>query len=125
MIREIYEKVKQVLQLSEYNEIVILIPPNLNESKIFKKGLMLFRVDSPNGVDGFRHVHVSRTDSPVKKIAYNIDGTRHDSHKFCNNFPGLKNAQELIRKEFKLSDDFMFEVVGAINGSTLMLKINE
>lgn len=123
--RDAYDAIKAMQELQEYDEIVVLLPNSLNESKFIEKFPFKARFDSPHGDSGWKHVHIKRMDNSGKEISYNIDGSRHDAHRFCNNFPGLKNAQDLIRKRWNLPNDFLFEVVGAIGEECLLLKLND
>ena len=109
MFEEIYDEINKREEIDPYDELVIFLPNNLNESKFLKKFPFDLRMDPPHSEIGMRHAHCRRMDNPSKQISYNIDGTRHDARKFCNSFPGLKNAQALIRREFKLPNDIMFE----------------
>ena len=124
-MRELLEGIQLHMKISNCEELVFLLPPNLNESKFINKFPFDVRIDPPHGSHGMRHAHIKRIDDPGKQISYNIDGTRHDAHKFCNNFPGLKNAQAFIRKEFNLPKDFMFEVIGIIDETCLLLELKE
>jgi hypothetical protein len=125
LFRDGYDAVKTTQDLEGYDEIIVLLPNNLNESKYVNKFPFSVRFDPPHNDCGWKHAHVKRMDNPGKEVSYNEIGTKHDVHKFCNNFPGLKGAQDLIRKKWNLPKDFLFEVVGAIGEKCLLLELND
>jgi hypothetical protein len=45
-----------------------------------------------------------------KQIAWNIDGTRHDKHRFNENFIGMQKAKQITRAVLRIADDIVLQL---------------
>jgi len=71
--------------------------PSSSEAMLFltvKKGPWEIRIDSPHVASGSKHIHISciKLDG---EYSWNIDGTRHDRHKFPGDEKWIKKAKYL------------------------------
>ena len=68
----------------------------------FREGNWYIRIDPPHVSGGQRHVHI--TAGRVRgEYSWNVDGTRHDKHKFPANEKAIHAAKRLAAKHLGVS----------------------
>jgi hypothetical protein len=53
------------------------------------------RVDSPHSPSGLQHVHIRRRRKRRGEYSWNVDGTRHDNHKFPASEKDINRAKAI------------------------------
>jgi hypothetical protein len=75
----------------------------------------MLRVDSEDpAIPVQRHVHIAHKkhdSAPNKQVAWNIDGSRHDKHKFSNKLGSNSKVQAIARQALELPDETRLEAV--------------
>jgi len=67
------------------------------------EGQWIIRIDKPHGDKKYhqRHVHISRK-YLAGEYSWNVDGTRHDKHRFPASEPQINKAKELAAAELRV-----------------------
>ena len=68
-----------------------------------RKGRWTIHIHTPDPSLGMKHVHIERADLLGQYIySWNINGTRHDKHKFPLDERSIKKAKALAAEQLKI-----------------------
>ena len=84
------------------------------------------RIDSPHGntPDSQKHVHISKT-RLHGEYSWNVDGSRHDAHKFPMSEQCIKAAMRHAATALDIPSSSLSFIVGVRGGSRISLRCNE
>lgn len=63
------------------------------------------RVDGPHQANGQRHVHIRRKRGRKGEYSWNIDGSRHDEHRFPINEGMIARAKEIAAGKLRVTEE--------------------
>lgn len=66
------------------------------------KGAWEVRVDSPHQATGHKHIHIRRKRNGKGEYSWNLDGTRHDKHRFPVSEGMIGKAKQIAADELKI-----------------------
>jgi len=86
------------------------MPPKTPDILMFltlREGPWTIHIHGPHTAEGYRHIHVKR-----KKLdgeySWNIDGTRHDEHRFPNTENSIEAAKKMAAKHLGIDSSILY-----------------
>ena len=71
------------------------------------KGGWEYRIDNPKHHSGQKHIHIRRKRGLKGEYSWNIDGSRHDEHKYPSNEKMIKRAKEIASEKLNIPVDVL------------------